>query len=48
MPEGPEIKLASCKIAKDIVDRPFTEVFFAFTHLLISLESELTELCDAR
>jgi endonuclease VIII len=41
MPEGPEIKLAADKIAKDIVDRPLTEVFFAFDHLR-SFESELT------
>jgi endonuclease VIII len=41
MPEGPEIKLAADKIAKDIVDRPLTEVSFAFDHLR-SFESELT------
>jgi endonuclease VIII len=41
MPEGPEIKLAADKIAKDIVDRPLTEVSFAFDHLK-SFEAELT------
>ena len=33
MPEGPEIKLATDKIAKAIVDRPLTEVSFAFDRL---------------
>jgi endonuclease VIII len=41
MPEGPEIKLAADKIAKDIVDRSLTEVSFAFDHLK-SFETELT------
>jgi endonuclease VIII len=41
MPEGPEIKLAADKIAKDIVDRSLTEVSFAFNHLK-SFEAELT------
>jgi endonuclease VIII len=41
MPEGPEIKLAADKIAKDIVDRPLIEVSFAFDHLRC-FESELT------
>lgn len=33
MPEGPEIKRAADQIAKAIVDRPTTELFFAFAHL---------------
>ncbi|MFK7801186.1 MAG: endonuclease VIII [Anaerolineae bacterium] len=33
MPEGPEIRLAADEIAKALVDRPTTEVFFAFDHL---------------
>ena len=41
MPEGPEIKLAADKIAKDIVDRSLTEVSFAFDRLK-SFEAELT------
>ena len=41
MPEGPEIKLAADKIAKDIVARSLTEVSFAFEHLK-SFEAELT------
>ena len=41
MPEGPEIKLAADKIAKDIVDRPLTEVSFAFDRLK-SFEAGLT------
>jgi endonuclease VIII len=42
MPEGPEIKLAADKIAKDIVEKPLVEVFFAFEQLK-SFESTLTE-----
>ena len=41
MPEGPEIKLAADKIAKDIVDRSLTEVSFAFDRLK-SFEAKLT------
>ena len=41
MPEGPEIKLAADKIAKDIVDRSLTEVSFAFDRLK-PFEAELT------
>jgi endonuclease VIII len=33
MPEGPEIRRAADQIAKAIVDRPITSVFFAFSHL---------------
>jgi endonuclease VIII len=33
MPEGPEIKRAADQIAKAIVQRPTTSVFFAFPHL---------------
>jgi endonuclease-8 len=33
MPEGPEIRRAADQIAKAIVDRPLTGVFFAFSHL---------------
>jgi endonuclease VIII len=33
MPEGPEIKLAADKIARDIVEKPLVEVFFAFEQL---------------
>lgn len=33
MPEGPEIKRAADQIAKAIVNRPTTSVFFAFSHL---------------
>jgi endonuclease VIII len=42
MPEGPEIKLAADKIAKDVVGKPLIEVFFAFEQLK-SFESTLTE-----
>jgi endonuclease VIII len=41
MPEGPEIKLAADKIAKDTVDRPLKEVYFAFDRLK-SFAAELT------
>lgn len=33
MPEGPEIRRAADQIAKAIVDRPITSIFFAFSHL---------------
>jgi endonuclease VIII len=33
MPEGPEIKLAADRIAKAVVDKPLTEVWFAFEDL---------------
>ena len=33
MPEGPEIRLAADEVATAIVDRPTTEVLFAFEHL---------------
>ncbi len=33
MPEGPEIRRAADQIAKAIVERPITSVFFAFDHL---------------
>jgi endonuclease-8 len=33
MPEGPEIRLAADMIAKALVDRSVTEMFFAFEHL---------------
>jgi endonuclease VIII len=42
MPEGPEIRLAADKIAKDIIEKPLVEVFFAFEQLK-SFESALTE-----
>jgi endonuclease-8 len=33
MPEGPEIKRAADRLAKAVVDRPTTDIFFAFEHL---------------
>lgn len=33
MPEGPEIRLAADKVAKAIVGKPTTQVFFEFDHL---------------
>lgn len=33
MPEGPEIKRAADRIAKAIVQKPLTQVFFAFDDL---------------
>jgi endonuclease VIII len=33
MPEGPEIRRAADKIAKAIVNRPVSELYFAFDHL---------------
>ncbi|MEM9217877.1 MAG: endonuclease VIII [Cyanobacteria bacterium P01_F01_bin.150] len=33
MPEGPEIKLAADAIAKAVLNKPITEIFFAFDHL---------------
>jgi endonuclease VIII len=33
MPEGPEIRRAADKIAKAIVDRPVSDLYFAFDHL---------------
>ncbi|MBV9389349.1 MAG: endonuclease VIII [Chroococcidiopsidaceae cyanobacterium CP_BM_ER_R8_30] len=41
MPEGPEIRQAADAIAKAVVDRPVTELFFAFEHLK-PYESKLT------
>ena len=33
MPEGPEIRQAADEVAKALVDRPVTEIFFAFDRL---------------
>ena len=41
MPEGPEIRQAADEVAKALVDRPVTEIFFAFDRLK-SFEDILT------
>ena len=35
MPEGPEIQLAADKYGKALINRPVTEIYFAFDHLRV-------------